>query len=70
MINIKDRSVEFFALDIYFLGTMDQVSRQIPELLGRRRRRRRHLETQVDKNGDWDIVSIEVWSGEPFLEKC
>ena len=32
--------------DIWSLGTLDQVSARCPELLGRRRRR--HLEIQVD----------------------
>ena len=34
--------------DISFLHAMGQGSVQMGELLGRRRRRRRHLETQVD----------------------
>ena len=45
------RSEGFPARDIWFLGTLDQGSAQIPEFLGnrrRRRRRRRHLEIQVD----------------------
>ena len=46
----NDRSEGFPARDIWFLGTLDQGSAQIPEFLGnrRRRRRRRHLEIQVD----------------------
>ena len=37
------RSEGFPARDIWFLGTLDQGSAQIPEFLGnRRRRRRRH----------------------------
>ena len=35
------RSEEFPAQDIWFLGTLDQGSAQIPEFLGNRRRRRR-----------------------------
>ena len=49
---VGDRSEGFPARDIWFLGTLDQGSAQIPEFLGnrrcRRRRRRRLLETQVD----------------------
>ena len=36
-----DRSEGFPARDIWFLGTLDQGSAQIPEFLGNRRRRRR-----------------------------
>ena len=35
------RSEGFPARDIWFLGTLDQGSAQIPEFLGNRRRRRR-----------------------------
>ena len=37
------RSEGFLAWDIWFLGTLDQGSAQIPEFLGNRRRRRRRL---------------------------
>ena len=40
------RSEGFPERDIWFLGTLDQGSARCPELLGRRRRR--HLEIQVD----------------------
>ena len=47
---VADRSEGFPARDIWFLGTLEQGSAQIPEFLGnrRRRRRRRLLEIQVD----------------------
>ena len=47
------RSEGFPARDIWFLGTLEHGSAQIPEFLGNRRRRRRRRRRQ-------DLMDIEV----------
>ena len=64
------RNEGFPKRDIWFQGALDQGSARCPELLGRRRRRRRHLETQVDIQTRKLLVEVclRFWGrGERYL---
>ena len=63
----QDRSEGFPARDIWFLGTLDQGSAQIPEFLGNRRRRRRRRRRLSDSQDgcpvywfDWVTARMAV----------
>ena len=53
-----NRSEGFPARDIWFLGTLEQGSAQIPEFLGNRRRRRGRRRRRRRRRQKWTLRSI------------